>query len=129
MRKLFDEVNEYDEGVSKRTVWLEYKYSLDSDTAREIGEATLLEMKSESKYDIEESQIIFYSDQVHLDAMDDEVRFGVYIRFLKGVRVPDINVNMSDVLFSSSYDDIMDFVDEIADTILEGRNFEDFSEF
>lgn len=121
--KLYDEVNEYDDEL-KRTVWFEFPYSLEDKTVKELAECVREELDDgvyRERENISESHFIFYSNQIHMDAMEDEVRFSIYIRFLKGNNIPDLNMNMSDYMFATVYDDLVDFSDDLLDYILKDR--------
>ena len=67
----------------------------------------IIEIDLQAKPEIvpSETHWTFYTHNVHGDALGDKVRFTIYVR-LNGDRY-DCNINMSDFIFASSYDNVL----------------------
>ena len=125
--KLFDETHEYGEADSRRTIWHQFGETDDfvnfifSEPNPEYGSRTVVAadyaplakaLKKLIEADLlpspenvtSETHWVFYTGVLDGDAIDDKVRFTIYVR-LKGSRY-DCNINMSDFIFASSFDNV-----------------------
>ena len=63
------------------------------------------DLQSVSTNEASETHWIFYSGIISGDAIEDNVRFSIFVR-LKNDRY-ECNINMSDYIFAASYDETM----------------------
>jgi hypothetical protein len=122
LKKLFDETYEYN-----RTIWYlleednnfinyifsepnEYggrvitpsDYSILVDSLKGLMDDDLKENVEKEKM---ETHWIFYSSRIDDDAIGDKVRFSILVRLKEGIY--SCNINVSDYLFSTSFDEII----------------------
>lgn len=122
MKKLFDETYEYN-----RTIWYlseeddnsvnyifsepnEYggrviipsNYSILVDSLKGLMDDDLKDNIEKEKM---ETHWIFYSSRIDDDAIGDKVRFSILVRLKEGIY--SCNINVSDYLFSTSFDEII----------------------
>ncbi|WP_459480092.1 hypothetical protein [Clostridium saccharoperbutylacetonicum] len=122
MKKLFDETYEYN-----RTIW--YLFEEDDNSINyifsepnEYGGRVIIPsnysilvdilkglMDDDLKDNIEKEKMeahwIFYSSRIDDDAIGDKVRFSILVRLKEGIY--SCNINVSDYLFSTSFDEII----------------------
>ena len=122
MKKLFDETYEYN-----RTIW--YLFEEDDNSINyifsepnEYGGRVIIPsnysilvdslkglMDDDLKDNIEKEKVethwIFYSSRIDDDAIGDKVRFSILVRLKEGIY--SCNINVSDYLFSTSFDEIV----------------------
>ncbi|WP_238917829.1 hypothetical protein [Clostridium sp. YIM B02555] len=122
MKKLFDETYEYN-----RTIWYLFEeddnfinyifsepneyggrvitpsdYSILVDSLKGLMDDDLKENIEKEKM---ETHWIFYSSRIDEDAISDKVRFSILVRLKEGIY--SCNINVSDYLFSTSFDEII----------------------
>jgi hypothetical protein len=127
LKKLYDETHEYSENDFRRTIWylaeendkaIEYIFSEPneyggrmieandySELTEKLGELIGSDVKETAGQDAGETHWIFYSNIVDGDAIEDKVRFSIFVR-LKGGRYV-CSINMSDFIFASSFDEVL----------------------
>jgi len=138
MKKLGDEVHEYGASDCRRTIWYQFdgsdeavnyifvksdedcgniinscNYGVLAETLKELIEADL---QTGPENALSETHWIFYTYNINSDLIDDKVRFSVYIRLKNNSY--DCNINMSDFIFASSFDNVL----AIKNCILERLN-------
>ena len=141
MKKLGDETHEYDKTDHRRTIWYQleetdkaiehifnkpYEDCGNIVTSCDCG-VLVKTLKELIEFDLQavpeaapsETHWIFYTHNIDGDAIGDKVRFSIYIR-LKDGRY-DCNVNMSDFIFASSFDNVLTIKGCIEESLKSGE--------
>jgi hypothetical protein len=136
MKQLFDETHPYAKDDRRRTLW----YQLDESDgvaflfsepeeygvsflkpsdytplAKLLLEAARKDLADEAAKDVSETHWVFYTNRSDKDAIGETVRFTVMLRH-KGGQF-DCDIQYSDFLFASAYDEIMKIKQSIVQTI------------
>lgn len=138
MKKLFDETYEYN-----RTIWYLFEegdssinyifsepdeyggrmispsdYSILADNLKCL---IVDDLKNTSEKNLTETHWIFYSSRVDDDAIGDKVRFSILVR-LKNGRY-SCNINVSDYIFTTSFDEIIKIKNIIEESVNQEGGF------
>lgn len=139
MKKLFDETHPYAENDRRRTLWYQLdatdglgflfgeqdefggSFLLPSDyspMAQQILAAVRQTLADKAAEDVTETHWIFYTDRRDGDAIGDTVRFTIMLRRKGGIF--DCDIQYSDFLFASAFDEIMKIRETILNTLQAG---------
>jgi len=127
--KLFDEYHQYSESENRRTIWhrfneadehVHYIFSLPNPEmgggrvvistdyiplAKTLKQLMDEDLSTPPDVVISETHWVFYTNILDGDAINDNVRFTICIQF-KGSKYK-CNINMSDFIFATSFDNVM----------------------